>query len=438
MPGPQPDEVGLSDGIARVPWAAPGTFGFDGRVTPDQFTQDVDRRMALAREWDEIVEQVRGLDGFEDFLRPPRLETLLPAASGGPVVILNVSRWRCDALIVRSSGVDVVELPDLRQDEVVARARAYLEAVGTRQGDTERGTFRRDADVVVGGDDVESALDDCLRWMWEAFAGRILGHLGHAATPTGEWPRIWWCPTGPLTLLPVHAAGDHRTPGEAVLDRVISSYTPTLRALVEARNGKAAPGSQRMLFVGMPETPGQVDLPNVRREEELVGRLFGDRCTSLVGEQATRETVLAGLLDHGWVHLACHGEQNLDDPSQGGVLVQGGRLTVTDFSAQQYQGDFAYLSGCKTAVGGTNLPDEAITLAAALHYTGYRHVIATLWSVWDEEAAQVARDVYTAVVRDGVLHADETAEALHHAVRKLRAERRDRPSVWTPFSHTGP
>ncbi len=31
----------------------------------------VDRRMALAREWDELVEKVGKLDGFEDFLKPP-------------------------------------------------------------------------------------------------------------------------------------------------------------------------------------------------------------------------------------------------------------------------------------------------------------------------------------------------------------------------------
>lgn len=147
---------------------------------------------------------------------------------------------------------------------------------------------------------------------------------------------------------------------------------------------------------------------------------------------------MARLLDHSWVHFACHGEQNLADPSRGGVLVRDGALTVTDLSSQQYQGEFAYLSGCKTAVGGVNLPDEAITLAAALHFTGYRHVIATLWSVWDQQAAQVATDVYQAMVPEGVLRADRAARALHHAVRRLRAEARDRPSVWTPFAHTGP
>jgi hypothetical protein len=52
----------------------------------------IDQRMALAREWDDMVEQVRQLDGFEDFLKPPRLGRLLPAGEAGPVVIVNLSR----------------------------------------------------------------------------------------------------------------------------------------------------------------------------------------------------------------------------------------------------------------------------------------------------------------------------------------------------------
>lgn len=396
--------------------------------------------MALAREWDELVEQVRGIEGFGDFLRPPRLETLLPAADGGPVVIINVSRWRCDALVVTKAGVGVVELPELRYEDVVAQVATYLAAVGGRQVETLRGAYVRDADATVPADSVEDALDECLRWMWRSFAADVLQHLGFTGPPAGDWPRIWWCPTGPLALLPIHAAGDHSTTGEAVLDRVISSYTPTLRALVEARTGAGEPypGSQRMLFVGMPHTPDQPDLPNVRSEERFITELFRGRCTPLVGEQATRETVMSELRGHGWVHFACHGEQNLADPSLGGLFVQDGVLTVTDLSSQQYRGEFAYLSGCKTAVGGVHLPDEAITLAAALHYTGYRHVIATLWSIWDREAAQVAEEVYRDVAPDGVLQAGRTAEALHHAVRRLRAKHLHRPSVWTPFAHTGP
>ena len=188
----------------------------------------------------------------------------------------------------------------------------------------------------------------------------------------------------------------------------------------------------------MPHTPNQADLPNVRSEERFVTELFRGRCTPLVGEQVIRDRVMTELRGHGWVHFACHGEQKPDRPSHGGLLVQDGTLAVTDLSSQQYSGDFAYLSGCKTAVGGVHLPDEAITLAAALRYTGYRHVIATLWSIWDREAAQVAEEVYRDVAPGGVLDADRTAEALHHAVRRLRAKHLHRPSVWTPFAHTGP
>ncbi len=407
-------------------------------MMPDRTARDVDRRMALAREWDELVEQVRELEGFEDFLRPPRLESLLPAARGGPVVIVNVSRWRCDALIVRPDGVQAVELPELTQESVTEQVAAYLTAIGASQG--------RERDLPPAEGALEPELQRCLRWMWDAFARIILEHLGYTEPPRAgeQWPRVWWCPTGPLTLLPIHAAGYHDATGAAVLDRVISSYTPTLRALLEARGeGRAderetaTPG--RMLFVGLADTPDQPPLPNVERERKALEELLpADGHTFLVGPQATRAAVLDELVTHAWVHFACHGSQNLQDPSRGGLHMYDGMVTVTDVSARQYRGEFAYLSGCKTAVGGVNLPDEAITLAAAMHYTGYRHVIATLWSVLDRQAAQVAEAVYSRLVRDQRLDAGNAAEALHHAVRALRAEHLDQPSIWTPFAHTGP
>ena len=395
--------------------------------TSDRFERDEDRRMALAREWDELVAQVRDIVGFEDFLLPPRLEALLPAAVDGAVVMLNVSRWRCDALVVRTTGVDVVELPELSQDDVAANVRTYLDAADDRQREQP------------GSRSIEEALERSLEWMWNAFAARVLDHLGHTSIPAGAWPRLWWCPTGPLTLMPVHAAGRHRIDGESVIDRVVSSYTPTLRALIDARaRPPRRSGPLRMLFVGMPTTPGRSPLPNVRKEEEIVVGTFRERCRRLTGERATRDAVTTELCDHGWVHFACHGEQDLTDPAQGALLLQDGPLTVIELLTRHYQGEFAYLSGCETAVGGVDLPDEAITLAAALHFTGFRHVVATLWSVQDLAAGRVAAAVYDAVMRNGLPQADGAATALHHAVRRLRDGRRSRPSVWTPFAHTGP
>jgi CHAT domain-containing protein len=148
------------------------------------------------------------------------------------------------------------------------------------------------------------------------------------------------------------------------------------------------------------------------------------------------ETLLPAAI--GGPLFICHGDQNLNDPSQGGLHLYDGVVTVTNASTRQYRGEFPYLSGCKTASGGVNLPDEAITLAATLHYTGYRHVIATPWWMRDRRAAQVVEDMYAKLIHGGRLDAHQAAEALREAVRVLRARHRGRPSVWTPIAYTGP
>ena len=64
----------------------------------------------LNDEWLEVLEEVRQLEGFHDFLRPLQLSTLQGAATQTPVVILNASKAGCDALIVTSTGVHHVPL----------------------------------------------------------------------------------------------------------------------------------------------------------------------------------------------------------------------------------------------------------------------------------------------------------------------------------------
>jgi len=444
---------------------------------PEETSRVVDRRMALAREWDELVEQVRELDGFEDFLKPPKLAKLLPAAAEGPVVMVNVSRWRCDALIVTTAGVEVKDLPRLTAETVVSKASGYLtdlqraeEAASVAHEAYQR--YQRDPSVEAisaytaakhelqqAQQAQEQTLHGVAEWLWDEIAAPVLEVLAMEPPdgPNPSWSRLWWCPTGPLTLFPLHAAGHHTPEGlahrETVLDRVVSSYTPTLRALLEARSNASRPPEHdadgdtaarvtepgprgRMLIVALPHRPGQMPLPNVSRERQLLTRLFPGRYTLLEGPAATWEAVRAQLPHHNWVHFSCHGDQNLTDPSHGGILLHDRMLTIADISEGRYHGEFAFLSACKTATGGITLPDEAITLAAGLHYTGYRHVIGTLWSVHDETAAAVAEAVY-ADLTSGAFEPRRAANALHQAVRQLR-EGGKSLSHWTPFTHTGP
>ena len=107
-----------------------------------------------------------------------------------------------------------------------------------------------------------------------------------------------------------------------------------------------------MLFVGVPEVPGQLQMTeDVARERVFLERHFPGGLTVLDGPNATVEAVQAQMPSHRWIHLSCHGYQDLRDPSAAGLELSDGTLTITQLSAAQYAGEMAFLSACRTAAG---------------------------------------------------------------------------------------
>ncbi|MEV4758494.1 CHAT domain-containing protein [Micromonospora sp. NPDC049559] len=418
----------------------------------DALSRIVDRRIALAREWDGLVEQVRQLGPqLGDFLRPPRAGSLLPAVGDGAAVLVNVTARRCDALVVTADGVRPVRLPDLTADEAGELAAEHLDRLAevdrtaaelhlardrvTRRADAA--TFQAHHAANLAAQRAQGELDrhlvTALRRLWDVVAEPVLATLP-------EPSRVWWCPTGPLNFLPLHAAGRHDRPGSSVLDRTVSSYTPTLRALARARpTGAEATEPGRMLVVAVPEAPDAPPLPQAADEAELIRALVpADQLTVLAGEEATRAAVLAALPAHRWAHFSCHGTPDDEHPSRGGLLLHDGRITVADVGRGRYHGEFAFLSACHTASGGIRMPDEVITLAAGLHHAGFRHVLATLWAVDADVARLLTETVFGALTTTGRFDPGGAAEAARAAVLALRATDPGRPSRWALFTHTGP
>jgi tetratricopeptide (TPR) repeat protein len=73
--------------------------------------ESAQRYRALTKEWESIIEQVRSLPSFEDFLKPPKISKLMDAAQNGPIVVLNVTEKRCDALALVPGMDEVVHIP---------------------------------------------------------------------------------------------------------------------------------------------------------------------------------------------------------------------------------------------------------------------------------------------------------------------------------------
>jgi hypothetical protein len=92
----------------------------------------------------------------------------------------------------------------------------------------------------IGALDGSHTVTSVLGWLWDQIAGPILDHFDRTNPAEPDDPddrqRLWWVPTGPLALLPLHAAGHHGDrAGRSVLVRVVSSYTPTIRSLWHTR-----------------------------------------------------------------------------------------------------------------------------------------------------------------------------------------------------------
>ena len=67
---------------------------------------------------------------------------------------------------------------------------------------------------------------------------------------------------------------------------------------------------------------------------------------------------------------------------------------------------------------------------------GYRGVIATMWSIRDEDGPKVAEDVYRRILKDGEPNRKEAAHALHDAVKRMRDSGAGF-MYWVPFIHFG-
>ncbi|MEU9448818.1 CHAT domain-containing protein [Streptomyces sp. NPDC048277] len=419
---------------------------FDWREPPEPaspvLAHEMARSSAAAAEREELLRRIRRLPGLERFLLPPDATELCTAAEHGPVVVVNVSALRCDALVVTTGGVRCVPLPGLTRDGLRTAARTHLRLVATLR---RPGTPRQRAVAA-------ETLRETLAWLWRAVAEPVLTHLG-LEHRDDTWPRLWWCPTGPLSLLPLHAAQQYDTArlrDTGVADRVISSYTPTLRSLIASRQPLADPQDsacsgdiRSLLTVCVPDIPGRPRLRHAAREIRAVRavRPPGPDGSSrvLAGRRATLARVAAELHRHRGLLFVGHSVQSPNDPGRAALYAQDGPLTMREIAALRLRtADLAYLSSCESALGDQNLPDEALSLAGALQIAGFRQVVASLWSVLDAGAPEITggffarRPVSSAGAAAG---GEDSATALHAVLRTVRQN--DSPLLWAGYCHTG-
>ncbi|EUC59193.1 aromatic di-alanine and TPR containing protein, putative, partial [Rhizoctonia solani AG-3 Rhs1AP] len=402
-------------------------------ITKEQAEQQ-HRRLAV--KYDSLFAQTRQLPGFETFLRPMQANMLMHAARGGPVVVVNCHTGRCDALFILPGNKEVghLALPNFTQEKA-KRARSDLDLSLRQQRLRERAIRPlRDSEY---GDHIEGVLSV----LWSDLVFPVLDYLGYMNNvPKERLPHITWCLTGSLSLLPLHAAGDYTQPQSRIFNYVISSYTPTLTALL-ASSPRSFQKNLRMLAIGQGTTPGHSPLHGTTQELAHVKAhaLNKAKYSQLTDSQATTVAVLDAMEQHDWVHLACHAHQNVDNPTRSGFHLHDGTLDLSSINQRSFKNKgLAFLSACQTAAGDEKLPDEAIHLASGMLMAGYQSVIATMWSVADDDAPLIADKVYAQLMKDRKIGNGEAGRALHCAVGELRGRLGEKEfGRWVPYIHIG-
>ncbi|KAK4161139.1 CHAT domain-containing protein [Cladorrhinum sp. PSN259] len=371
------------------------------------------RRYDAADEFDRLIIKIRQQQGFQHFLLPPSGQNMQAAAAHGPIVTINVSRYRCDAIIVERHQVRLLALPNLTE--------------GALEGIAETGY---------------TGHPQILEWLWDVIVNPVLDALDIRQPPSADdaWPRIWWIPTGLLTKFPLHAAGRFRnddnnkngTDNLNALDRVMSSYSLSIKAMIRSRQRRqpaSTPSARpRALLISMQDTPGHItSLPFAAQEVAMLHDICESMGIDAIEPRPQKPVVLDLLPSCQIFHFAGHCNTSSADPSQSKLLLEDwesdpltiGTLMQTN-NLRERAPFLAYLSACGTGrVRDERFVDESIHLIGAFQLVGFRHVVGTLWDVNDETCVDIARVMYE-VIRDKGMTDEAVCLGLHTAAREAR------------------
>lgn len=355
----------------------------------------------ISYEWTKALEEIRKVNShFHSFLRPPDYKHLQHAARGGPVIAVNISQIRSDAIIVVLHQDSPVSIP---------LPNATLEAVERLADRLGPRPAQLDKDTAIA----------ILRETWRILVQPVAEALQGPQLGVAVGSRVWWCATGAASRLPLHAAGPYKgsTPGMSEL--FISSYTPSLEALIRARGVRRVKvESPTILVVSQPSTPGQEELSHASSEVSCIQRRApGAKVMS--DKAGTREAVLGEVAECSWVHLICHGHHDPNQPFSSHFSMYDGSISLLALLEQDLpNAQIAVLSACHSAKVNKELPDESLHLAAGLMVAGFRSVVATMWALEDEVGPLVMEKFYAEMLPEGgeAKKAEDVAMALKKAV----------------------
>jgi CHAT domain-containing protein len=397
-----------------------------------------DTATQLRQQLDDLIQAIRQVQGYENFLTLPTFADVRHAISqiDRPLIYLLCTSAGSLALIVTPENINTVWCDNFTETQLATLIETWFAAYNQRQ--TNHSAWLNTIDAVT-------------RQLWEPLMAPLLDQLAQQ-----QIDRAVLIPTGYLSLLPLHAAWteDPQAPSgrQYVIDCIHFTYAPNAKSLTAAQAIATKTIGNDILAI---DNPTQ-DLPNAQREIQQVTSYF-EQPKILQGATAQAAIVLDQLPNYQYIHLACHGTADLNEPLKSGLRMSDRLLTLKEFLALKLGEDnssgirLAVLSACETALPGTENTDEAISLPTGLLQAGVAGIIASLWAVDDSRTMLLLTKFYelwqgaAALPIDVALYQSQlwlrniTEKDLAALIgqRTLTPEKYQHLYYWAAFSYTG-
>jgi CHAT domain-containing protein len=235
--------------------------------------------------------------------------------------------------------------------------------------------------------------------------------------------RIIFLPSGQLFLFPLHAVPLFANNPALLCDRYEVSYAPSLEVLSHTRTKVTQETVPALYAVINPED--KANLPFAPTEGAAIAQFFTQRAVD-TGQVGTKERVLAGMRERTYIHFACHGSYDWDDPPASGLRLAGEILTLADLQQSNIDLSAARLvtlSACETGMTDVvrGSAAEYVGIPAGFLLAGVPCVISSLWAVPDLSTAMLMERFYQNHIQGGMTFAAALSEA-QRWVRDLEAE----------------
>lgn len=253
------------------------------------------------------------------------------------------------------------------------------------------------------------------------FEPSVLRRL-HAAllTPAAEAlasQRLIVVPHGPLHRVPFAALRDDHGQPLVRASGPSLTYAPSVSVLLQRWSAPATAAARSCLAVGYDGAREGRALRHSEAEARLVASLTGGE--AWVGPQSKKEMLRQAASECRWLHIACHGQFDEDDPLASYLETGAGeRLTAREVLQDwRLRAELVALSACQSGVSRIVRGDEPLGLVRAFLYAGAQAVLVSQWPVEDLPTALLMQRFYREL--QGAAEADP-ARALHGAQTWLR------------------